>query len=313
MGLWLALALCLTLTLCLFIGCDRNHPADGTDEPTAAPTDAPTEEPTAAPTEEPPGTPTEEPTEEVTEEPEPEKTSYSILFIGNSYTYYNDMPTAIFQAMARAEGYDVSVTAITMGSYYLSQFADPSDTYGAKVEAALTGSKKYDFVVLQEQSLRPAGSNVSEFYSAVRNLSERIRKTGATPILYATWGRQTGSSTLTKYGWTNESMTWKLAAAYQAIGEELDIPVVHVGLAFYDVYTYQKDIDLYNTDKSHPSYSGSYLAAVALYAKMLNVDPTEISYKGNLSGYEARLLREAARKAVFETPAIPEKYQTSSR
>ena len=69
MGLWLALALCLTLTLCLFIGCDRNHPADGTDEPTAAPTDAPTEEPTAAPTEELTGTPTEEPTAEVTEEP----------------------------------------------------------------------------------------------------------------------------------------------------------------------------------------------------------------------------------------------------
>ena len=30
--------------------------------------------------------------------------NYSILFIGNSYTYYNDMPTAIFEKMAEAAG-----------------------------------------------------------------------------------------------------------------------------------------------------------------------------------------------------------------
>ena len=235
--------------------------------------------------------------------------TYSILFIGNSYTYYNDMPTAIFEKMAESVGYTVDVTAITQGAWTLEKFADPTDTYGKEVDKALKGTKKYDFVILQEQSARPAYSDTykAKFYSAVRNLSERIRATGATPILYSTWGRKSGSSTLTDNGWTNESMTWKLAAAYQAIGDELNISVAHAGLAFYDVYTNNKSIELYNSDKSHPSAYGSYLAAATLFAKIFNVDPTTINADSN-----RKTLLTAAKKAVFETPAIPDVYKTSS-
>jgi len=108
-------------------------------------------------------------------------------------------------------------------------------------------------------------------------------------------------------------MTWKLAAGYQAIGDELDIPVVHVGIAFYDVYTNQSSIELYNADKSHPSYAGSYLAAASLFAKIFNVNPMTVSFNGDLSASNATILREAARKAVFETPSIPDEYKTASR
>ena len=160
------------------------------------------------------------------------KKTYSILFIGNSYTYYNDMPEAIFKNLAKSAGYDVEITSITKGAYTLEKMADPNDTYGAQVERVLTGTKKYDYVILQEQSARPATMSAGNFYEAVRNLSARIQESGATPILYSTWGRKKGSSTLTDNGWTNESMTWKLAAAYEAIGKELNIPVAHVGLAF---------------------------------------------------------------------------------
>ena len=241
------------------------------------------------------------------------KEVYSIFFSGNSCTYTNNMPVAIFKKFAEAAGYQIEVTSITNGGYRLSQLADPTDTYGAKVERALTGAKKYDFVILQEQSIRPAAETAPKFYEAVRNLSERIRKTGATPILYATWGRKTGSSTLDTYGWTYESMTWRLAAAYQAIGEELEIPVAHVGLAFYDINTNQGGIELYNSDKSHPSYAGSYLAAVTLFAEIFHVDPTAVSYTDTLSSENAGILREAARKTVFETPNIPENYKTVSK
>lgn len=240
------------------------------------------------------------------------KPAYTILFIGNSYTYYNDMP-AMFEKIAGKMGYQVEVTAITKGAHKLSQFADPTDEYGEKVEKALTGTKKYDYVVLQEQSYLPATKNASAFYDAVRNLSERIRKTGAKPLLYATWGRKTGSSTLTENGWTNESMTWKLAAAYQIIGDELEIPVAYVGLAFFDVYKNQNSLELYNDDKSHPSATGSYLAAATLFAKIFAADPTNVTYTGGLSSATAHILCEAARKAVFEPLQIPQEYQTTSQ
>ena len=234
--------------------------------------------------------------------------SYSILFIGNSYTYYNDMPSALFAPMAEAEGYDVSVDAITKGAHTLAKFADPTDEYGAKVEAALTGDVKYDFVILQEQSVRPAGEDKEAFYAAVRNLAARIRATGAEPVLYATWGRKTGSSTLATYGWTNESMTYRLAAGYEAIGKELSIPVIHAGLAFRDVYTNYGEIELYNPDLSHPSYAGSYLAAAALFGGIFGVKPSETAYKDGLTAQAAEILLAAAERAVYDTPAIPEEY-----
>ncbi len=107
------------------------------------------------------------------EDETPVKTNYTILFIGNSYTYYNDLPS-IFKSLGESAGYTLDVDSITKGSHKLSQFANPSDDYGKKVEQALTGTKKYDYVVLQEQSIRPITDDSPDFYSAVRNLSERI-------------------------------------------------------------------------------------------------------------------------------------------
>ena len=221
------------------------------------------------------------------------------------------MPSKIFEQALRAAGYQARVRAITKGGYKLSSFADPEDEYGAMVKKALDGSQTYDFVILQEQSYRSL-VNAPAFYEAVRTLSKRIREIGAKPLLYATWGRKTGSDLLETHGWTNESMTWKLAAAYRAIGEELGIPVAYAGLAFYEGYTKHPEIDLYNPDLSHPSYAGSFLAAMTLLARMLDLDPTAVPFTGDLGATDAATLASLAKKATFDAPVIPREYQTES-
>lgn len=232
----------------------------------------------------------------------PKNKSYNVLFIGNSYTFFNDMPTAYFEPMAKSCGYNVSVESITKGAYTLEKFADPKDNYGMLVNNALNNTTKYDYIIIQEQSVRPA-INPGAFYESVRTMAEKIRATGAQPVLYATWGRKEGSDTLTKYNMTNEEMTWKLAAAYDAIGKELDIPVVHVGAAFFDVYT-GSSINLYNEDKSHPNPTGSYLAAMALTCGIFGADPDQITLTGPVSAEEDAIIRNAVR-----TPSpIPESY-----
>ena len=254
----------------------------------------------------------DEPVGEVIESLPKDKT-YSVLFIGNSYTKRNNMSTDIFLPFAEAAGYDVNVKAILNGGHTLEAFADPNDTYGSLVAQELDAANagKYDFVILQEQSLRPI-KQTGRFYDGARALSEKIKAIGATPVLYSTWGRKTGSADLTDLNMTNESMTWTLAANYGAIGEELDIPVAHVGLAFFDIYTKNKRIELYDTDLYHPIYSGSYLAAATLFAKIFGVDPTTVEYDGDMRDIYAEALRKAAYKAVFETPEIPDEYKTSS-
>lgn len=235
---------------------------------------------------------------------------YNFLFIGNSYTHYNDMPEAIFSKILAAAGYDATVTRITKGGWYLIDSADSADEVGAKVDAALK-ARKYDYVVLQEQSTCPI-KYPEKFYTGVRNLVEKVKANGATPVLYETWGRKEGHSVLKNNGWTNETMTWMLAGAYEAIGAELGVDVAYAGLAFYDVYTNNTNINLYDSDLTHPNATGSYLAAMTIFAKITGVDPTTVDYNANLSDSAAGALKEAARKAVFETPAVPESYKTSS-
>ncbi len=236
---------------------------------------------------------------------------YNILFIGNSYTYYNDLPEVLFSSAAESLGYDVTATRVTKGGWYLFDSANADDAVGAQVEAALSESK-YDFVVLQEQSTCSI-LNPGKFYDGVRKLIKKARSNGATPVLYGTWSRKNGSDTLIQNGWTNESMTYMIAAAYEAIASELGIEVAHAGLAFRDIDSSEENgIELYFEDLAHPSYSGSYLAAITILAKIFKTDPRAITFNGGLDASEADLLKKAAYRAAFETPMIPDKYKTES-
>lgn len=236
---------------------------------------------------------------------------YNVLFVGNSYTYYNDMPTELFAPIAESAGYDFNVKQLTKGGWALIDSAKADDSLGSIVDAELKATK-YDYVILQEQSTNPM-LDPGKFYDGVRNMLVKVKENGATPILYCTWGRKEGNDLLYEHDLTNEEMTWKIAAAYEAIAEELDIEVAYVGPAFYDVYTNNaKRLDLYNEDLTHPSYCGSMLAALTIFSEITGVDPTTIRYTGTLRDAVANILKEAAYKAVFETPAIPEEYKTSS-
>lgn len=274
-----------------------------------APTDVPTDAPSEAQTDEPTEKKTEKSTANADTRPE-----LSVLFIGNSYTYYNSLWT-IFRGLASKAGYKVTASSITSGGYTLEKFADPSDEHGKKVAEALDAKNagKYDFVVLQEQSKRPAlDGGRDRFYNATRELCEKIRAIGAEPILYSTWARKEGSSDLESEGWSVEDMKWRLDAAYSAIGKELGVKVAHVGLAFSEVIASSPETELYDPDKTHPSAIGSYVAAATIIATMLELDPREIAYRVNVSDEVKTILDTAAYNVTFNTSAIPEEYITQT-
>jgi len=316
--------LILTLALSLFAGCGKTETPQTPETPEvpAAPEvpelpsapEAPAEPETPAAPEIPaePEAPAEPetPREAVVIVP-PEKKDLEILFIGNSYTSRNYLSKNIFKGIAEAAGYHVNITLISQGGHTLEEFASSADEKGALVEKTLK-EKKFDYVVIQEQSTRPVERLVAPFYRGARKLVEKVRENGAIPVFYATWGRKTGSTDLRKYKLTNESMTWKLAAGYEAIGEELDVAVAHAGLAFYDIYTNHPEIEIYDADLTHPSYAGSYLAAATIFTRIFGIDPTTLDCNLEVPAEHAPILMEAARKAVYETPAIPEEYITSS-
>ena len=238
--------------------------------------------------------------------------TYNILMIGNSFSYYNDMivPNGIFDNVLTEAGYKVNITAIYKGGHYLHEFLSAGDEKGAQV-LQLLKSRKYDIIVIQEQSSN-AIAKPADFYDSVRGFKELADTNGAELWLYATWGYKAGKSNLTHYGKDTLDMEMKLRAAYHAIADELGINVADVGAAFSSIYPASKTPNLYNDDLYHPSLEGSTLAAYVLAGTIFGVDPATFTYTGTVSAANAEVLRTAASDVVVNGAPVDDAYKLSS-
>ena len=108
-----------------------------------------------------------------------------ILFIGNSYTYVNDLPAMVAE-LAKAGGHPVETGMMAKGGWTLAAHAGSVETLD-RLQSA-----KWAFVILQEQSQIPAIEQyrTQGMYPAARLLVSRIKATGATPIFFLTWAHR---------------------------------------------------------------------------------------------------------------------------
>lgn len=196
------------------------------------------------------------------------KKQIRVLFVGNSYTYYNDMPD-LFREKAEKLEYDASVASVTKGGYYLKAFADPQDEYGQILRQTVEG-QEYDVVVLQDQSCNPIQDREG-FLTAIGALKSLLEKQTTHFVLYATWGRKEGCPKLEELELTNETMTQALAEGYQEAADRYGMKIAHVGRAFSAFRKVFPDVDLYNEDLSHPSVEGSNLAAETILKTVIGL------------------------------------------
>ncbi len=176
-----------------------------------------------------------------------------ILMLGNSFTYFNDMP----ELLAALTGWEVA--AHTRGGAYLSEHLDPDAELGKKTLPALQ-NETWDVVVLQEQSRAPYEKR-DAFLGSVRALCPLIRRAGAAPLLYATWAYRDGTDRLAQTGMAYDAMLAALSEGCHAAAAENGTAVAEVGQAFAAV---ARKLDLYAADDYHPSPTGSLLAAVTI-------------------------------------------------
>lgn len=191
----------------------------------------------------------------------------NVLFIGNSYTFFSDMPDAIFAPMAQQAGYPCAVTAVTHGGYFLYQFADPENDEGKRLRETIAGNH-YDAVVLQDHSVGPIFKR-DEFEKAVGDLIALLDGQADQFVLYATWGRHPDSPDLARFGLTNPEMTEKLSKAYNEVGTRYGIKVAEVGKAFAERRTAHPEDELYDPDRTHPSKLGSTVAAETILREIM--------------------------------------------
>ena len=209
-----------------------------------------------------------------------------VLFLGNSYTYVNDLPT-VFRDLARSGGRNVETSMVANGGETLAQHAASPDSLGA-----IRGSR-WQFVVLQEQSEIPALAAAwqTQMFPATETLVASIRSAGATPILLETWAHRDG---LPDQGLDDAAMQAAITQGYRSLGAALGVAVAPAGEAWQTVLRANPTIALWQADGSHPSPAGTYLAACALYARIFDASPVGIADTGGLSPDVAQALQVAA-------------------
>lgn len=197
----------------------------------------------------------------------------NLLLVGNSFTYYNDMPE-ILGALARDNGRQVNVYAFTRGGHRLSQYIEEPKLYEAF--QGVFSVRHYDLCVLQEYSTQPA----FDYAAFIRGVTEVMEKTGGAAdkyLLYETWGYKEGNPQMKEWGTTHDELSEKLRTAYASAAETFHLPVAHVGTAFHKIVLSHPEIELYAGDMKHPSYLGSVLAALTLYKAIFGEKPVNVS------------------------------------
>ncbi|MFC1493601.1 hypothetical protein ACFL6O_06520 [candidate division KSB1 bacterium] len=191
----------------------------------------------------------------------------NVLFIGHSYTFWNNMPF-MFQQMTVDSGEDTVIlaTMYTDGGASLQRFWN-SDQYAILREI---NQGHYDYVFMQGIILEGEDRGKYAHY-----FDEEIDKTGAQTMLYLPWASE---------GYEEYQET--INEGYYAVAEEIGAIVAPVGIGWHRSIADNPEIDLYDTDRNHPSRAGSYFAACIFYSVLYNKSPeglpTRITYSGSV-------------------------------
>ncbi len=236
---------------------------------------------------------------------------YNILFVGNSYTFYNDLP-AMVQEIARRKSIRMDCDRLLEGGANLQgHFHDEkSDKLKERIK-----SRRYDAIILQDQSMMPAISP-EETLDAVRKWASLLPKeneeNSKVPklILFQTWGRMHPEG-------FDTDMQDKLTACYQKAADLHGGVVAPVGEAWrlwLSDSQRAKEYPLHVADGSHPNLAGSYLAASIIYATIFNKEIKSLDRSFNISNKQvtipsdlAKKLQSCARKAIKDSMSSAEK------
>lgn len=212
-----------------------------------------------------------------------------LLLLGNSYTYYHDMPV-LLESLLRENGYDAQVFSVTCGARKLIHFLTRQDEYTLRLEELLQ-THRFDWAILQDQSLISI-LDYPNFEAGVMGLAEKLAPYTKKFILYATWGRKDGSPDLETHGLTRLTMTEQISAAYRRAAQQIGAALSPVGQAFAALCG---EMELYDPDRSHPSYAGSCLAAVTHFVTLTGTPPESVSTLALDPRVAARMADTAAR------------------
>ena len=221
-----------------------------------------------------------------------------ILFVGNSYLYYNDslhnhvkrMVQEKFPKRKKLLSYKSStIGGSRLVHHNLDHLLD-SKNIGV--------SKNFELVILQGGSTEPLSKKSRrQFHEQAGTMIEKIKASGGKAALYMTHAYVKPHK---KYA---PGMINDIKSTYVKAGNDNEALVIPVGLAFEMAYRIKPDIKLHKEfDGTHPSLLGTYLAANVVFATLFKSSPIglEYNYFDTISDEDREFLQKIATVTVAE-------------
>lgn len=213
------------------------------------------------------------------------ETPKRVLFVGNSYMYYNDSLHNHVRRIAAAAD-----PSLEKALQYKSATIGGAPLWHHPIQHLVTpgnlGIKEpFELVVLQGNSTDALSEKArARFQEKVVEFSKLIGERGGKTALYMTHAHVKPSK------FASADMMRKVEEMYVSAGNEAGAVVIPVGLAFEEAYRQRPDIKLHKDyDGSHPELIGTYLAACTVYAVLYGRSPV-----GNSYDYYGKIDRETA-------------------
>jgi hypothetical protein len=208
-----------------------------------------------------------------------------ILFIGNSYTHYNNMPD-LFEKLAKSKKVKINVVMNAKSNHTFKMHCQRPEMFEA------IRSEKWDYVVIQgfsrelmyEKEIIDTAS-LPYFKQIVDSVYSNYSCTNV--MLYLTWGYKNGfiseSDTL-----TYDEMSNRVQRGYEYFSDLFNFSVVPIGQIWKSFRKNNPNIELYQEDGQHPNLIGSYLIANGFYSSIFKSNP--------VGGYQPKIDSSVALK-----------------
>ena len=171
-----------------------------------------------------------------------------VLFIGNSHTYFHDMPHTFARMCTQVIG---ETPEVTMLAYSNRSLAWHREEYFSLPFALLYG--QYDYCVLQQQAHPFPDEELTR--QSVNRILSLCESGGVKPVLMMTWAEQ-----------VHPEHFLQMQRFYTALAAETGAMLAPVGELFDTISRTDPEIELYWHDGEHASVYGDYLIAAVLAA-----------------------------------------------
>ena len=215
----------------------------------------------------------------------------TILIVGNSRTFYNDMPSMLREIADSAGNH--SKFQIESSAYPAATFK----THWNKKRTRQLLAAGWDDVILQPESgAQTWKQGNDEFHEYGPKLADEARLTEGRPLLVVGWPYDATAYQEPAYveaGFGRSEHLELLRENHAKLASTANLDRINVAGPWERVRLSNPSIQL-TSDGNHPTVAGTYLYALATYAQLTNGPVAAVTYvPDGLSSSDAKVLREA--------------------